>query len=1306
MADIVITPNQKLYIKFDYLGKLISVVPPSSFKRKYYEGGDYYYDDVTSVPRSNISSTNRAVAITSWFDVIDEVYQYEANSFITILNSTGDEDTSAVAGSYDLQADTVEWGIPNLGAVFKIEEKLQYQGGTNMGSLFTMSFTCINTNTTGNEITKEGIVHIHYFDRVGPISDYYFGLVITQYSTSSGREDYDYLYYYKSGQEQWGNEPLTSFPTVITVPEVAAEGSSNFYQIALQKYSNLPSRIPVDINLSITNDSTDWISWTVSSDSEHIYTIVFSASANDSSLGNESNIVISDGDTQLLVIKFTQTASEESGGPDPGGGSSGDGDEGQVTPANYWESGDIFAAIDDNLGEVTDAMSLLFKGGNTNKYKTIESKDNTLFLGNYIDGFNLYDLRRVLESAGSISAPTQKWIAVSNFCKSSNSSFYPYIPNMELSSKDKRVFKKGEKYMCGLVFVSATGQKSDVYYIGEFEPTNDSYLSDSTTLHKYVAISTIPAEVAEAAYRKGIRAVFPVYAVSPKHSVLAQGVLSSTVCMDVRQTNDKIDNQYAWFYPHSLAPEDDGAYTGRGYSDIQSEFEYHRDRTVVTLNTPETEVSMDLRNSDLVNSTMRVIKVLPFNSANKTSNLVLTVNNKYLHSELRKPSAMDTSLIDGRVLAWYGFLDIGEWNEETDSQFTTATSNTNYYTSFFVYPWNRSIVGGEGPTSKIDSKIFLNSAYYPDSSTLPSVESQISDIGIYRDYDTASLLKLGSLIYQGNVDYLIASSESYQALADTLTVDSHTYQWPRAYKNASAGWTYAGYDKNGDIKDPIIMRYKTAPHITMLLDSAYEGYEGCTIAEIISNNTVVYSDSDKEASSWIKCGDMIRIMSNSSAQVVFEEGDYFYGRFDSLRTYPYAPNEVNSVTDIVSCMLHSRVNLDARVDRNRGVNYPRVNNTNFNIFNPVYNQLNNFFTFQYLSRDNINLNRSFVNSIQWSLPKVYGAETDNWSEIQDVNTLDLDGNVGQLTAIKRLDNQLFAFQKSGISQILYNETMQLASTSGTPIEIGNSGRVNGKKYLTSVIGCQNPQAISQTPSGLYFVDGLNKSIYVLGSNGALVDLCSTQGMKSWSLASLDENWWCYYDIYSQEVLFANGNSCIAYSDAWKRFQCFLNYEKVKYAPTFNGRTYPIQFKGNEAALWLKNSVQSPTFFGVTYPVEVEFHVNPEPTEDKTFTDLEYRADGFISYDVYGESVYSPNATFDTIKVTNEYQDTGEVELNNYKATSSNLKRKFRIWRIQIPRDKTNRLDRIRNPWCHIRLVANMSSMSKFIIHDFKVLYTK
>jgi hypothetical protein len=50
------------------------------------------------------------------------------------------------------------------------------------------------------------------------------------------------------------------------------------------------------------------------------------------------------------------------------------------------------------------------------------------------------------------------------------------------------------------------------------------------------------------------------------------------------------------------------------------------------------------------------------------------------------------------------------------------------------------------------------------------------------------------------------------------------------------------------------------------------------------------------------------------------------------------------VVEIGSFMLETRVNLDGRYDTNRGLmDNTAVTKENFNLINPVYSQLNNFF---------------------------------------------------------------------------------------------------------------------------------------------------------------------------------------------------------------------------------------------------------------------------------------------------------------------------------------------------------------------------
>ena len=114
-----------------------------------------------------------------------------------------------------------------------------------------------------------------------------------------------------------------------------------------------------------------------------------------------------------------------------------------------------------------------------------------------------------------------------------------------------------------------------------------------------------------------------------------------------------------------------------------------------------------------------------------------------------------------------------------------------------------------------------------------------------------------------------------------------------------------------------------------------------------------------------------------------------------------------------------------------------------------------------------------------------------------------------------------------------------------------------------------------------------------------------------------------------------------------------------------------------------------------------------------------------------KNIFTPLLPFDNIEVWNEYQHgiqslankTGKAYMQHYtKDEVSTLKRKFRIWRADIPRDNApltsdkglniSRLkpklldrifDRIRNPWIYLKLEKD-NPVNRTEIHDIVLTY--
>ena len=472
-----------------------------------------------------------------------------------------------------------------------------------------------------------------------------------------------------------------------------------------------------------------------------------------------------------------------------------------------------------------------------------------------------------------------------------------------------------------------------------------------------------------------------------------------------------------------------------------------------------------------------------------------------------------------------------------------------------------------------------------------------------------------------------------------------------------------------------------------------------------------------ENNTWLPCGDPISLVDTnngvkSSITIRWEEGDTYFQRYDHIKTYPFTLEDQNAVTDIVSFMCETRVNIDGRYDRNRGqTSNFSITPENFNLMNDVYSQPNNFFNYRTINPNKLNLD-NFHNSITWTKTKTAGELVDIWTNITLASTLDLDGDKGTVRALRRFNNNIFAFQDRGISQILYNENMQISSTDGVPIEIANSGKVNGKRYISDRIGCTNKWSMCETSNGIYFIDDITKGIFLF--NGQLDNLSDRLGFHSWINKASDsidiwnpvdfDGFVTYYDKVNGDVFFISKDECLAFSEPLGQFSSFYSYEKMPYFINLEDRGIALNVEGVGTLYrpWLHNEGDYNMFFGVYQPFYTTIIANPDMPVDKIFNNLEFRSD---SWDKNGNLL---NTTFDTLIVWNEYQQ-GTSTLNNILGRPSDLKKKFRIWRANIPRanavgsTKKGR-DRMRNPWLYIKLSMEGENVNKTVLHDMIVHY--
>jgi hypothetical protein len=81
--------------------------------------------------------------------------------------------------------------------------------------------------------------------------------------------------------------------------------------------------------------------------------------------------------------------------------------------------------------------------------------------------------------------------------------------------------------------------------------------------------------------------------------------------------------------------------------------------------------------------------------------------------------------------------------------------------------------------------------------------------------------------------------------------------------------------------------------------------------------TVLFGGTSDDAiaqNKWIPCGDVVYFdNTTTSITLIGNQGDTYFQRYDCLKTYPFTESDYNSIVDITSFMVETRINIDGRV---------------------------------------------------------------------------------------------------------------------------------------------------------------------------------------------------------------------------------------------------------------------------------------------------------------------------------------------------------------------------------------------------------
>ena len=578
----------------------------------------------------------------------------------------------------------------------------------------------------------------------------------------------------------------------------------------------------------------------------------------------------------------------------------------------------------------------------------------------------------------------------------------------------------------------------------------------------------------------------------------------------------------------------------------------------------------------------------------------------------------------------------------------------------------------------------------------------------------------------------------FQLLAKKSNVRIKYKSSPHIVLQLTANKKYCWPNQNDDyIRDNYTSKVEDGDPIIQLPQGSHQIGENSAFLPIVELrrpydvNTMFGGQTDYalQQNHWLPAGEPLSIqdVDQGLRHLEWVYGDTWYQRYDCLKTYPYSESDTNQLVELLSFMVETHVNLEGRYDKNRGqLSNLTVSPSNFNRLNEVYSQHDNFFNYQILP-ENYYETTHFGNQFVWSLEKHPAEQVDNWTNVNLGSSYNLGGTLGDIVKIVCHNEQLYAFQKNGIARILFNSRVQIPTSDGTPIEISNNYKVEGAQYISQLFGSNNSDSICPTDYGIYFIDSLGGELQLL-TEKQVTNVSQDKGVTLWFRRQLNKQWLpdnysikLFFDKKDNDLYIVSPDETLLFSDKLKEFISYLPYCRVP--AMFNIEDSLYLFKDSQkVALYKMFAGTYNNFFDEIQPYSITFTSNGVAEQSnnsmlsKMFTNLDFRGDcrdaDFADFNQSNINYPKNKCPFSHIRVWNEYQDTGQTKLNFKIPIGTNTEKKFRVWRVDIPRNKklfdkkaSGVMDRIANTWCKIQL-TNMSPQDNetMQLHDMNVTY--
>lgn len=496
--------------------------------------------------------------------------------------------------------------------------------------------------------------------------------------------------------------------------------------------------------------------------------------------------------------------------------------------------------------------------------------------------------------------------------------------------------------------------------------------------------------------------------------------------------------------------------------------------------------------------------------------------------------------------------------------------------------------------------------------------------------------------------------------------------------------------------------------VQMYNDTGISETNGVLIAEFVKDSSQLYvgnmyggnSYESKRNSDYIEIGSYSDIIYNET--YITSPGDTFVDTFITTKLIKddvqISSTEYSYGSEIVSFRVESSIDLINRNDLSIGEwdNRWQPRYDEYQKYNYVYSQQPTLI----ISSDvgvKFKKVKEFDTRIIATKEKIPGEFIDSWTDFLENETMDLDGSYGPINGVVNFKDNIFCIQDNAVSAISINPRVQTQGSDGLSIELGTGSVLHDNNYLSTSSGTLNKFSLISTDNAFYFIDVINKSISVC-NGGQVNSLSDVNGLHSEMVERIDRSTLTRvsvgYDSVNNTIYFTFQQDypfTISYNEVMKTFICFHDYTPEWY---IHKGDVMISTGKNTTDLHQHFVGKPNEFYGDHFRSSITFKVAPQGDEiimNGASYKQELRLNG----------VETKNESLTKIRVYNDYQDSGDIELKMRK----NLFNKFKNWKVTFPRDNNTR-DRVRGAWGFAEFIFDNTDGKDLILHNITIYYTQ